>query len=86
MPIPVLGQELETEKIFYDLEGNMANDFHQKREWRKSTEHFNKKLSAFHKIQVIKKVRLWKLEWLFLKNIKEQHGSTRLSRYDRRSL
>lgn len=86
MPISVLGQELETEKVFYNLEGDMANDFHQRGEWRKSDEHFNKRLSIFHKIQVIKRVRIWKLEWLLLKNTEEQYGSTRLPRHNRESL
>lgn len=86
MPIAVLGQELETEKIFYNVEGDMANGFHQRGEWGKSQYHLNKKLSAFHRIQVITKVRIWKLEWLFLKNIKEQYGSTKLPRHNRESL
>lgn len=75
MPIPVLDQELELERTVHDLESQISLKLNQLGQEKESQLHFNNKLFSFHKIQVLKRARIWRLELLFLQNTKEQYDS-----------
>lgn len=74
IPLPVLEQELETEKRIYELESQISLKMYEMGNTAGSEEYFKYKKTSFHKIQVIKKARICRLEWLL--NTKEQHGDS----------